>query len=200
MRRSLFLQSRKIARLFLVTILPILLYGDPRLAEPCEPVAEVTPAIQKLARDMAHTMYAAPGVGLAAPQVGVSIRLMVIDKTAGNEPDSLLTLINPEITYREGSVREEEGCLSFPDIVEVIDRPAVVSCRALGIDGKEFAVEKAVGLLARAICHELDHLDGVLLIDRVNAFRRSMLRKKIKKKVRAGEWVSDSVEEGAAVL
>ncbi len=183
-----------------MAILPILLYGDSRLSEACEPVTEVTVAVKRLARDMVHTMYAAPGVGLAAPQVGVSIRLMVIDPTSGNEPDSLITLINPEITHREGSVREEEGCLSFPEIVEVVDRPAVVSCRALDIDGEEFVIERAEGLLARAISHEFDHLDGVLLIDRLNAFRRSMLRKKIKKKIRAGEWEPELIEEGAAVL
>lgn len=184
-------------------ILPILLYGDPRLERKAEPVATVTEEIRELAANMALTMYAAPGVGLAAPQVGVSKRMLVIDVSGGDQPDRLLTLINPEITLREGSIREEEGCLSFPDIVEVVERPAVVSCRAIGLDGQEFTIDRAEGLLARAIFHEIDHLDGLLLVDRVNAFRRGLIKKKVRRKVRAGEWVADSAREdheGAVAL
>jgi peptide deformylase len=147
---------------------------------------------------MALTMYAAPGVGLAAPQVGVLKRMVVIDTSAGEETGKLLTLINPEITYREGLIREEEGCLSFPDIVEIVERPAIVSCRALDLKGKEIVIERAEGLLARAVFHEIDHLDGVLLVDRVNAFRRTVIKKKIRRKVKAGEWTSEAAGAPAA--
>ncbi|MFN7973140.1 MAG: peptide deformylase [Acidobacteriota bacterium] len=183
-----------------MSILPILLYGDPRLEQKAESVVEIGDEIRELAKNMALTMYAAPGVGLAAPQVGVAKRMLVIDVSGGDEEGKLQTFINPEITYREGLVRDDEGCLSFPDIVEIVERPAIVSCRALGLDGREFTVERADGLLARAICHEIDHLDGVLLTDRVNAFRRAMIKKKVRRKVKAGEWVAEPAHARAAAL
>ena len=180
-----------------MAILPILLYGDPRLEDEAEPIADITDEIRSLAADMATTMYAAPGVGLAAPQVGIGKRMVVIDCSVGQEEGALMTLINPEITYREGLIREEEGCLSFPEIVELVERPEIVTVKAIGLDGKEFTIDRADGLLARAVFHEIDHLDGVLMTDRVNAFRRTMIKKKIKKKMRAGEWVSSTASAAA---
>lgn len=183
-----------------MALLPILLYGDARLEEKSEPVTDITAEIRELAANMALTMYAAPGVGLAAPQVGVNRRMVVVDCSGGDEAGGLITLINPEITLREGFVREEEGCLSFPDIVEVVERPEIVSVRALDLDGKELVIDRAEGLLARCLFHEVDHLDGVLLVDRVNAFRRSLLKKKIRKRMRNGEWTLESDEAKVAAL
>ncbi len=159
----------------------ILHYPDARLREKALPVAEITPAIRQLVEDMAETMYAAPGVGLAATQIGEAHRIFVIDTANENEPSQLKVFINPEIIAKNGDVTWEEGCLSFPGVVEEIDRAETVRVRALGIDGKPFELE-ADGLLAVAVQHELDHLDGVLMIDRMGALKKRLVDRKMRRR------------------
>ena len=159
----------------------ILHYPDPRLREKARPVAEVTPAIKKLVEDMAETMYAAPGVGLAATQIGEPHRIFVIDTAGDDEPSKLRIFINPEIVSKEGEIIWEEGCLSFPSIVEEIKRAGHVKVRALDADGKPFELE-ADELLAVAIQHELDHLDGVLMIDHMGILKKRIVDRKMRKR------------------
>lgn len=159
----------------------ILHYPDPRLREKARPVAEITPEIKQLCEDMAETMYAAPGVGLAATQIGEPHRIFVIDVAGEDEPSQLRVFINPEIVGREGGVTWEEGCLSFPGVTEDIDRAAQVKVRAMGVDGKLFELE-ADGLLAVAVQHELDHLDGVLMIDRMGALKKRIVDRKMRRR------------------
>jgi peptide deformylase len=158
----------------------ILEYPDPRLREPGKPVAEVTDEIRALVDDMAETMYAAPGCGLAAPQIGVSLRVFVVDCAAEDEPSDLRVFINPEILEKDGQVVWNEGCLSFPGVTEEIKRAERVKVRALDRDGKAFELE-ADGLLAVAIQHETDHLNGVLMIDKLNALKKRMMGRKLAK-------------------
>ena len=165
----------------------IVIYPEEVLATRGERVEEITAEIRELVADMVETMYAAPGVGLAAQQVGVALQVAVVDVTSGEEPDQLLVLINPEITAQEGSQVDEEGCLSFPGITEMLERPMKVTLRAQDLEGQEFEVE-GEGFLARAFCHEIDHLNGVLFIDRMSSLKRQFVRRKIRKAVRAGEW------------
>jgi peptide deformylase len=159
----------------------ILHYPDPRLREKAKPVAEVTPEIKKLVEDMAETMYAAPGVGLAATQIGEPHRIFVIDTAGEDEPSQLKVFINPEIIERHDAITWEEGCLSFPGITEEIDRAAKVRVRALDENGKAFELE-AEGLLAVAVQHELDHLDGVLMIDHMGALKKRIVDRKMRKR------------------
>jgi peptide deformylase len=163
-----------------MALLPILQYPDPRLREAAKPVAAVTPEILKLVDDMAETMYDAPGCGLAANQVGVPLRIFVIDTAAEDEPSDLRVYINPEILELDGVQTWEEGCLSFPGATEEIKRAEKVKVRALDRDGKEFTLE-AEGLLAVAIQHENDHLNGVLMIDKLSALKKRMMSKKVEK-------------------
>lgn len=163
-----------------MAIREILTYPDPRLREVAEPVAEVTDEIRALVDDMAETMYAAPGVGLAATQLGVAKRIFVIDVAGEDEPSDLRVFINPEILELEGTLAWNEGCLSFPGVTEDIKRAERVRARALDAQGKAFEVE-VEGLLAVAIQHENDHLNGVLMIDKVNALKRRMMGKKLAK-------------------
>ena len=163
-----------------MALLPILQYPDPRLREAAKPVAAVTPEILKLVDDMAETMYDAPGCGLAANQVGVPLRIFVIDTAAEDEPSDLRVYINPEIVELDGVQTWEEGCLSFPGATEEIKRAEKVKVRALDRDGKEFTLE-AEGLLAVAIQHENDHLNGVLMIDKLSALKRRMMGRKLAK-------------------
>jgi peptide deformylase len=162
----------------------ILHYPDPRLREKAKPVAEITPAIQKLVDDMAETMYAAPGVGLAATQIGEPHRVFVIDTANDDEPSNLRVFINPEIVGRDGEVTWEEGCLSFPTVVEEIDRAEKVRVRALDRDGKPFELD-CDGLLAVAVQHELDHLDGVLMIDRMGVLKKRIVDRKMRRRAEA---------------
>ena len=143
---------------------PILLFPDPRLRKPCAPVGRITPEIETLAADMLATMYAAPGVGLAAPQVGVLRRVVVID--CSEEQNELIELVNPVILESRGSQCGREGCLSLPGRQGIVTRPYFVRVQAQNRDGEPFILE-AEGFLARAVCHELDHLDGELYIDRM---------------------------------
>jgi peptide deformylase len=156
----------------------ILEYPDPRLREVGEPVTAVTPEIQALVDDMAETMYDAPGCGLAATQLGIKLRIFVVDCAEEDEPSDLKVFINPEIFEKDGVVVWTEGCLSFPGAREEIKRAEKVKVRALGRDGKPFELE-ADGLLAVAIQHETDHLNGVLMIDKLNALKRRMMGRKM---------------------
>jgi peptide deformylase len=132
-------------------------------------------------------MYAASGVGLAANQIGVTQRLAVIDISSGESPDDLHFMINPEIVESEGSESDEEGCLSLPGLIEIVPRPRRVVMRALDLEGKIYNLE-GEGLLARAICHEVDHLNGVLFVDRLTGFKKERLRKEIRRNVQSGAW------------
>ncbi len=165
----------------------IVKFGDPVLSTPAQPVTEINNEVRILVRDMIETMYAAPGVGLAASQVGVSLRVAVIDVTAGQEPGHLLLMINPEVIEREGTQVEEEGCLSIPGFTEYVQRPARAVIRAIDLEGKEFTMEGRE-LLARAFCHETDHLDGKLFLDRLSGIKRQLLAKKVKRASEARDW------------
>jgi len=161
-----------------MAILDILLYPDPRLREVALPVRTVDDRVRKLVEDMAETMYDAPGVGLAATQVGVNERVVVIDVAGEDAPSDLRVFINPELLEADGVQTWKEGCLSFPGVSEEIKRAARVKVRALGVDGKPFELE-AEGLLAVAIQHETDHLDGVLMIDKLSALKRRLIGRKM---------------------
>src|SRR5512135_3203501 len=147
-------------------IRPIVKFGHDVLHRPAERIGEITADIEMLVRDMYETMYAAPGVGLAAPQVGVPIRLVVIDLSLGRDPSGLITLLNPEFVEREGMQLEEEGCLSVPGFNATVARPQRAVVKGLDIGGNERVIE-GVGLLARAFQHEMDHLEGRVFIERL---------------------------------
>jgi peptide deformylase len=164
-----------------MAVLPIRIFPDPVLRQKAMPVEEITPAIQQLIDDMAETMYAAPGVGLAANQVGVLHRVFVIDTAAEDEPSDLRVFINPEIALKEGEIAWKEGCLSFPGITESVERAARIIVRALDRDGKPFEME-AEGLMAVAIQHESEHLDGALMIDRLGPVRRRLVQRRLQKR------------------
>jgi peptide deformylase len=168
-------------------ILKIIKYPDPILSQPGEPVTEFNAELRKLVADLFETTYANQGVGLAAPQVGVSKRVTVIDVSMGKKPKDKLAIVNPEITFSEGKVYEEEGCLSFPDIREKVVRAAKVRIRAQNEHGKWFEMD-GEDLLARAFQHEIDHLDGVLFLFRMSALKRSLNLRKIRKMQADGEW------------
>jgi len=163
-----------------MALLPILHYPDARLREAAKPVPKITPEILTLVEDMAETMYDAPGCGLAANQVGVALRIFVIDTAAEDEPSDLRVFINPEILELDGVQTWEEGCLSFPGATEEIKRAERVKVKALDREGQEFTLE-AEGLLAVAIQHENDHLNGVLMIDKLSALKKRMMSKKVQK-------------------
>ncbi|HEY1649640.1 MAG TPA: peptide deformylase [Terracidiphilus sp.] len=168
-------------------ILKILTYPDPVLSQPGEPVTEFDDKLRKLVADMFETMYSAQGIGLAAPQIGISKRLTVIDLSMGKEPKDKLVLINPEIVASEGRLYEEEGCLSFPEIREKVVRAAKVSIRAQNEYGKWFEMD-GEELLSRAFQHEIDHLDGVLFIFRMSPLKRNLNLRKIRKLQSEGKW------------
>jgi peptide deformylase len=168
-------------------IYPIVKYGDPVLETPSQTITEFDGELKKLAEDMFESMYAAHGVGLAAPQIGIGKRIVVIDVTFKEDPDAKLVLINPEIVKTEGRQRSSEGCLSLPDFREEVTRPNIVTVRAQDLEGKWFE-KTGEGLLARAFLHETDHLNGKLYISHVSALKRDLIKRKIKKLVRAGQW------------
>ena len=168
-------------------IRPILKYGDDVLHQQALPVDEVTGDIHRLIDDMIETMYAAPGIGLAAPQVGVPVRIFVIDLSVGREPDGLMVMINPSFVERDGMQLEEEGCLSVPEFNATVVRPSHVVVKGLDRSGTEYQRE-GDGLLARAFQHEMDHLDGTLFVDRLRGIKRDMILRKIRKLSRAGKW------------
>ena len=170
-----------------MAVLPIRKYGDEVLRLPARPVSEIDESLQRLIDDMIDTMYAAPGVGLAANQVGVSQRLMVIDLSVGKRSGECYVFINPEIVDSEGEITEEEGCLSIPDFVEVVTRPERVKLRYLDRHGMEREMW-GDGLMARAMCHEIDHLNGTLFVDHLRGFKKDRIIKKIAKLMKTGMW------------
>src|SRR5436853_5715727 len=173
-------------------IRPIVLWGAEVLEKPSEPVGNITDAEIKLVQDMIETMYKAPGVGLAAPQVGASKRIMVTDVTAGEKKDHLLTIVNPEIVDTEGEQFEEEGCLSIPGFSATVVRPKKVVLRGLDLNGKELILE-GTDLLARAFCHEMDQLDGKFFLDHISLIQRDMVKRRITTLIRKGKWGYNSL-------
>jgi len=171
-----------------MAVLPIRIYPDPVLRVRCPEVVDFDSELEKLAADMIETMHAAPGVGLAAPQVGVELRLAVVDITVGEEPDALYVLVNPQILEEAGKETDEEGCLSIPEITDKVTRPERIQVRARGVDGEPFEFE-AGGLLARAVCHEIDHLNGVLFVDHLSGLRRERVKRQLRRLSRQQEAV-----------
>ena len=168
-------------------IRPILKFGAPELQRESEPVETFDRELQELARDMLETMYSAPGIGLAAPQVGVNLRLLVVDISAGEERGNQIILVNPEIIEAEGEQKGEEGCLSIPGFTAMVNRPQWIRIAGQDLRGEPLELE-AEDLLARALCHEVDHLDGVLYLDRISFFKRDLIKRKIRKMIRSGDW------------
>ena len=168
-------------------IRPILRFGEDVLHRPAAPVTEITATLQQLIDDMIETMYAAPGIGLAAPQVGVPLRVFVADVSAGHNAQDLLTFINPEFIQRDGAQREDEGCLSVPGFNATVLRPSRAVLKGLARDGQPQVID-ATGLLARCFDHEMDHLDGTLFVDRLRGIQKDLILRKIRKLSRNGKW------------
>lgn len=169
-------------------IYPIVRYGNPVLEEKGREITEFdTPELRKLIEDMFESMYAARGVGLAAPQIGIGKRVAVIDVTTGEDPKQKIVLINPEIIRQEGSTTSEEGCLSLPTFREQVTRPNKVTVRGRDVNGAEFEMT-GEDLLARAFLHETDHLHGRLYISHISPLKRDLIRRRIRKLQKAGEW------------
>jgi peptide deformylase len=168
-------------------IYPIVKYGDPVLETPAAPVTEFDDKLKTLVADMFESMYEAQGVGLAAPQIGISLRLSVIDTSFKEDPDAKLVLANPEIIKIEGKQPGGEGCLSIPDFREKLTRGKTVTIRAQDVNGNWYE-KTADDLLARAFQHEIDHLNGTLYIHHLSSLKRDMMRRKIKRLIRQGEW------------
>ena len=169
-------------------IYPIVKYGHPALERPAETVTEFdAPELHKLVEDMFESMYAAHGVGLAAPQIGLGRRIAVLDPSAGEDHSQRIVLINPELVKAEGAQTEEEGCLSLPGFREPVKRAKRVTVRAQNVKGESFEVT-GDGLLARALQHETDHLRGRLFITHVSPLKRDLIRRKVRKLAKAGEW------------
>jgi peptide deformylase len=166
---------------------PILKYGDRVLHEPAQTVEAMTAEIDRLVGDMIETMYAAPGVGLAAPQVGLPLRIFVVDISLGHDPLALKVFINPEFVERDGVQLEEEGCLSVPGFNATVVRPSRAVLKGLDRGGT-MRQQEATGLLARAFQHEMDHLDGTLFVDRLRGIKRDLIVRRIRKLTRAGKW------------
>ncbi|HET8647194.1 MAG TPA: peptide deformylase [Vicinamibacteria bacterium] len=173
-----------------MAIRPIVKWGDPVLHRPSEPVPDIDGTIADLFKDMVETMYAAPGIGLAAPQIGVPLRVIVIDLSVGEDARQLIQLVNPVFVERTGEQRHEEGCLSVPGFGGAPLRPAKVTVKGLDVNGNE-RVYTATELLARAFCHEIDHIDGLLFVDRLSPLKRDLMRKKLRKKARTGDWAEE---------
>jgi len=169
-------------------ILEIKTFPDEVLRKKAEKIDEITPEIHTLATNMTDTMYAAPGYGIAAPQVGISKRLIAIDDTLGRDPDRLVILINPEIVIKTGELYEEEGCLSIPGEYAFIKRFKELTIKFLGLDGKEHILETD-NTLSRVIQHEIDHLDGHLFIDILADLKRDLIKKNIRKRIKSGDYI-----------
>ena len=184
-----------------MAVRPIVKYPDPVLLTPTRLVGEVTDDIRRLVADMWETMYDAPGVGLAANQIGIPLRLAVIDTRDGEEtPDKShkIVLVDPVVLESKGGFSEDEGCLSFPGFTERTETPAWIRVRARDIEGREYEIT-GEGLFGRALRHETDHLDGVTFIDRLSALKRDLIKRKIRKMRKAGEWPEpDSAAQGEA--
>jgi peptide deformylase len=168
-------------------IYPVVKYGDPVLEKPGAPITKFDAELEELAEDMFASMYAAQGAGLAAPQIGKSLRIAVVDVTAGKNPEAKIVLVNPQIIHAEGEKREEEGCLSVPGFRGYVVRPQFVTVKAQDVKGEWFE-RKAEDYLARAFCHEIDHLNGILYLQHLSMLKRDLIKRKIKKMKKAGEW------------
>jgi peptide deformylase len=162
------------------SLLEIMVYGNPVLTRKAEEICNIDDELYRLATDMVYTMHAAPGIGLAAPQVNRSLRLITVDLSVGEKSSDTVILVNPEILSAEGEDIMEEGCLSVPDVHEKVSRPAQVVVKGIDIKGKERLID-ASGLLARALCHEIDHLNGKLFIDYLSPLKKNIIRKKFRK-------------------
>lgn len=170
-----------------MAIRAIVKYGTPVLHAPSAPVLDIDGPLATLVADMVDTMYAAPGIGLAAPQIGVPLRVIVIDLSVGEDKQQLIRLVNPEIVETAGEQRHEEGCLSIPGFGGTPVRPSRVVVRGLDLQGRE-RIYTATELLARAFCHEIDHVDGMLFVDRLSPLKRDLMKRKLRKKARSGGW------------
>jgi len=168
-------------------ILPILKYGAPELKTVSEPITAFDSELEKIAKNMIETLYSAPGIGLAAPQIGLNIRLSTIDLTVGEDPSQLIVICNPEIVVAEGEQRSEEGCLSVPEFTDTVIRPRRMRIRGQNLHGVPVQYE-ADDMLARCFSHEIDHLNGILFIDRLSSLKKTLIRNKIKKLAKAGTW------------
>ena len=168
-------------------IRPILRYGADVLHKPAAAVTDITADIRQLIDDMVQTMYAAPGIGLAATQIGQPMRIFVADISVGRNSSDLIALVNPEFVERDGMQLEEEGCLSVPGFNATVARPERIVIKGLDRDGNERLIE-GTGLLARCFQHEMDHLDGTLFVDRLRGLQKDLIIRKIKKLSRAGKW------------
>jgi len=168
-------------------IRPILKYGDRMLHDRSAPVESLTPEVDRLIGDMIETMYAAPGIGLAAPQIGAALRIFVVDLSLGRDSADLIVMVNPEFVERDGMQLEEEGCLSVPGFNATVVRPSRATVRGLDRMGEPHE-RTATGLLARAFQHEMDHLDGTLFVDHLRGIKRDLIVRKIRKLARAGKW------------
>ena len=168
-------------------IYPIVKFGDPVLEKPSAPITKFDGELEKLAADMFESMYAAHGVGLAAPQIGIAKRIAVIDVTFKEDPDAKIVLVNPEIVHMDGRITSNEGCLSLPEFREKVTRSRKVTARAQNLKGETFEVT-GEELLARALLHETDHLNGKLYIGHISALKRDMMKRKIRKLMKQGEW------------
>ena len=168
-------------------IRPVLKYGAPELKKVSSPVQQFGTDLETLIEDLKQTMHAEVGVGLAAPQIGVNLRAIVVGVMSPGEEEERLSLVNPEIVDSQGKEKREEGCLSIPGFTAMVERPTHIRIRAQDLEGEP--VERdAEGLLARVICHEIDHLDGILYLDRISRLKRDLIRRKIKKLIREGDW------------
>jgi peptide deformylase len=165
-----------------MAVLEIIKYGNPVLIQRAKEIENIDRIINQLAQDMVLTMHAAPGIGLAAPQVNQGIRLITVDLSVGENERDLIVLVNPEIVSQEGEQVEEEGCLSVPDIQEKVTRPARVVVRGIDLNGKERRIE-ADGLMARVFCHEVDHINGRLFIDNLSPLKRGLIKKILSKRL-----------------
>ena len=172
-----------------MSVRPVVLYPDPVLLRPTDPVDSVDDEVRELVEDMVETMVAAPGIGLAANQVGVPRRVCIVDLSAGERPDTLHVFVNPVVLETRGTQVGEEGCLSFPDVTLEIERAYGVTVEALDLEGNKFTLE-AEDLLARAILHECEHLDGRVFLRNVSALKRDMVKKQIRKRINSGDWAT----------
>jgi peptide deformylase len=171
-----------------LAIREIVKYGDPRLVARNAPVeAFDDPALAELLKGMRETCWAAPGVGLAAPQIGVNLRVAIVDLSVGKDPSQLLVLVNPVVVDAQGLIRDEEGCLSLPDLVETVERPERVRVEAFDERGIKRVLEGR-DLLARAFCHEVDHLEQRLFVDRLSPLKKGLLLRQVLKRRRRGAW------------
>jgi peptide deformylase len=165
-----------------LTFLEIMVFGHPVLAKKAEEIKNIDDELCQLAQNMVHTMHAAPGIGLAAPQVNKSVRLIIVDLSLGEQKNEIIILANPEILDSQGEAIMEEGCLSVPDINEKVVRPSHIVAKGTDLDGNEKIIE-AEGLLARVFCHEIDHLNGKLFIEHLSPLKKSLIKKKLRKQL-----------------